>query len=302
MKKIKWLTTVLIVASIVLGVIGCNNPSGPDNVETQEERFVLIPAGTFQMGSSTGYSSKPVHEVTITKPFYMGKYEVTQAEYEKYCSYTGTDSPIPNWGYGDQYPAYYVSWYDALVYCNKRSLAEGLKPCYSISGNTDPSKWGSVPTSSNSTWNAVICDFEANGYRLPTEAEWEYAARAGDDTVDALTYSGTSDVKELGDYAWYSSNSGSKTHEVGTKKANAFGLNDMSGNVREWCWNWHTIIYNTETEGGSDPTGASAGAGRVLRGGGWSIGSNFCAVSYRGLSTPGFREGSLGFRVVRLAN
>ena len=136
------------------------------------EGFVLIPAGTFQMGSNEGYDrNKPVHEVTITKSFYMGKYEVTQAEYEVYCSY-GSDSPSSDYGDGDNYPAYYVSWHDALVYCNKRSMAEGLTPCYSISGNTAPKKWGTVPTSTDSTWNAVVCDWNANGYRLPTEAEY----------------------------------------------------------------------------------------------------------------------------------
>ena len=140
MKKIKWLTTVLIVASIALGIIGCSGPSVPIVPQgvVVPEGFVLIPAGTFQMGSNEGYSNnKPVHEVTITKPFYMGKYEVTQAEYEKYCSY-GSDSPSSSYGDGDNYPAYYVSWYDALVYCNKRSIAEGLTPCYSIKGSTDP--------------------------------------------------------------------------------------------------------------------------------------------------------------------
>ncbi len=259
--------------------------------------MVLIPAGTFQMGSEQG---QPVHEVSITKDFYMGKYEVTQAEYEKYCSY-GEGNPSSSRGNGDNYPAYHVSWYDALVYCNKRSMAEGLTPCYSISGNSDPSKWGRVPTSRDSTWNAAICNFEANGYRLPTEAEWEYAARAGDNTVDSLTYSGTSDVNKLCEYAWYFSNSSSKTHEVGTKKANDFGLYDMSGNVWEWCWNWHTSSYDTVTEGGNDPTGASSGDHRVYRGGGLSSDWDFCAVSYRNYYAPSYRTGDLGFRVVRTA-
>ena len=265
--------------------------------------MVLIPAGTFQMGSNAGYdANKPVHEVTITKSFYMGKYEVTQAEYEKYCSYTGSKSPSSSYGDGDNYPAYYVSWYDALVYCNKRSIAEDLTPCYSISDNTDPEKWGTVPTptSTDSTWDAVVCDWNANGYRLPTEAEWEYAARAGDNTVDSLTYSGTSDVNKLGEYyAWYTSNSSSKTHEVGTKKANAFGLYDMSGNVGEWCWNWFTNSYDAETEGGSDPTGSSAGFWHVYRGGGWSGYSDYCAVPYRASDGPRNRYSFLGFRVVR---
>ena len=232
----------------------------------------------------------------------MGKYEVTQAEYEKYCSYGGS-SPSSDKGDGDNYPAYYVSWYDALVYCNKRSMAEGLTPCYSISGSTDPSKWGTVPTSSNNTWNAVVCNWNANGYRLPTEAEWEYAARAEDNTVASLTYSGTSDVNKLGEYAWYSSNSNSKTHEVGTKKANGFGLYDMSGNVLEWCWNWFTNSYDAETEGGSDPTGSLAGSNRVCRGGSWNFNSGFCAVSYRYDGCyPNIRYYGLGFRVVRASS
>ena len=267
------------------------------------EGFVLVEAGTFKMGSNEGYGdNKPVHEVTITTPFYMGKYEVTQAEYEKYCSY-GSSSPSSSYGDGDNYPAYYVSWYDALVYCNKRSMAEELTPCYSISGSTDPEKWGTVPTSSNNTWNAVVCNWNANGYRLPTEAEWEYAARAGDNTVESLTYSGTSDVNQLGDYAWYFYSANDKTHEVGTKLPNAFGLYDMSGNVWEWCWNWFTDSYNAETEGESDPTGASAGSYRVLRGGSWSNFSDRCAVSYRsGNYGPYGRDYYLGFRVVRASS
>ncbi len=304
MKKIKWLTTVLIVASIALGIIGCSGPSVPIVPQgvVVPEGFVLIPAGTFQMGSNEGYSNnKPVHEVTITKPFYMGKYEVTQAEYEKYCSY-GSDSPSSSYGDGDNYPAYYVSWYDALVYCNKRSIAEGLTPCYSIDDSPNPEDWGVVPTSSNSTWDAVECNWTANGYRLPTEAEWEYAARAGDNTVDSLTYSGTSDVNELEKYAWYYDNSDYTTHEVGKKEANVFGLYDMSGNVWEWCWNWFTSEYDENTEGGSDPTGSSAGSDRVNRGGSWCNSSVGCAVSCRISNYPNGRSSNLGFRVVRLAN
>ena len=261
--------------------------------------MVLIQAGTFQMGSEQGFDdNKPILEVRITKDFYMGKYEVTQAEYEQYCTYGGL-SPSSDYGDGDNYPAYYVSWYDALVYCNKRSINEGLTPCYRINEETDPTKWGTVPTSSDSTWNAVVCDWEADGYRLPTEAEWEYAARAGDNTVDTLIYSGTN---KLGEYAWYSSNSSSKTHEVGTKKANAFGLYDMSGNVSEWCWNWYTSSYNTTTEGGNNPTGTLSGSIRVSRGGGWGSSSSYCSDSSRSNYNPYGRSHFLGLRLVRASS
>ena len=254
--------------------------------------FVLIKAGTFKMGSN---------EVTITKNFYMSKYEVTQGEYEDYCSYGGS-SPSSTKGDGNNYPAYFVSWYDALVYCNKRSIAENLTPCYSMNEETDPTKWGTVPTSSDSTWNGVVCNWGANGYRLPTEAEWEYAARAGDNTVDTLIYSGTNDVNKLGEYAWYSSNSSSKTHEVGTKKANAFGLYEMRGNVFEWCWNWKTSSYDTNTEGGSDPTGALSGSDRVLRGGSWTNNSDSCSVYNRNGNIPEKQANTIGFRVVRASS
>ena len=310
MRKIKWIGPILIM-SLLFGMVACKHST---DAPEAPEGFVLIPAGTFKMGSNVddfeefGYFfHKPGHEVTITKPFYMGKYEVTQAEYEKYCSYTGTDSPSSSYGDGDNYPAYYVSWYDALVYCNKRSMAEGLTPCYNIDNSTNPDEWGTVPTEEDDplcdTWDAVICDWNANGYRLPTEAEWEYAARAGDNTVDSFTYSGTSDSTEFEKYAWYYDyNSDSTTHEVGTKLPNAFGLYDMSGNVLELCWNWFTSEYDENTEGGSDPTGSSAGSGRVYRGGCWCDFSIGCSVSRHAYTDPYDRYNHLGFRVVRLSN
>ena len=197
-----------------------------------------------------------------------------------------------------------MSWYDAVVYCNRRSIAEDLTPCYAIGGETDPDEWGTVPTSSDSTWE-VTCNWEANGYRLPTEAEWEYAARAGDATTDKMTWSGTDTETKLKEYAWYTENSGNeagkekKTHQVGTKAANSLGLYDMSGNVWEWCWDWYGD-YSDESV--SDPHGGSSGGSRVYRGGGWLNSAYSCTVSRRRFNVPYSRNSDLGFRLVRSAN
>ena len=292
-KQICLFATVLFAVSTL--ILGCKIDVHTGGLG----EMVLIPSGTFQMGSNQGVdANKPVHEVTITKSFYIGKYEITQAEYEKYCSY-GKNKPNSRDGIGENHPAYYVSWYDALVYCNKRSIAEGLTPCYSILNSTVPDVWGPVPTSSDSTWDAVECDWNANGYRLPTEAEWEYAARAGDNTVDSLIWSGTSDEYKYDDYVWHGDNSLNTTNEVGRKKANNFDLYDMCGNVQELCWNWYTSTYDTTLEGGMDPLGANLGTKRVIRGGSWGTFIAQCAVSTRSSVSPYNCRSNIGFRVVR---
>jgi formylglycine-generating enzyme required for sulfatase activity len=233
--------------------------------------MVRIPAGTFTMGSPANEAGRDSDEVQrqvrISKDFLMGKYEVTQAEWK---AVMGSN---PSYFKGDNLPVECVSWYDAIEYCNALSKKEGLTPTYTINGTSV-------------TWNK-----NANGYRLPTEAEWEYACRAGTTTA---YYSG-SGVDSAG---WYGSNSGNKTHPVGEKTANKWGLHDTHGNVWEWCWDW----YGDYAKGSqTDPTGASSGSNRVIRGGGWfNIAANARSAS-RDWITPSSRYDILGFRLVRSA-
>jgi formylglycine-generating enzyme required for sulfatase activity len=204
---------------------------------------------------------------------------------------------------GSNKPVEKVSWYDAITYCNKRSLSEGLTPCYTVSG-VNFSGLVSVPTSNDATWNAASCNFSANGYRLPTEAEWEYFARGGNITNSGQTTCSGSDT--IGNVAWYyenaynglsSSDANYGTHPVKTKAKNSLNLYDMSGNVLEWCWDWYGSISAS-----TDSAGASSGSIRVCRGGSWDKVVYCCSVAFRDGHYPNLRNYNLGFRVVRTAD
>ena len=230
-------------------------------------RMILIPAGEFLMGSPDSDKDAfdgehPQHRVRITKPFYLGKYPVTQ---EQWQAVMGNN---PSYFKGPKNPVEQVSWDDCQ---------EFLKKLNAKLGSLHP---GNLPEG-------------AGEFRLPTEAQWEYACRAGSTT----RYCFGDDESTLGDYAWYNANSGSTTHPVGEKKPNAWGLCDMHGNVWQWCRDWYGGYADSGTD---DPTGPATGSYRVLRGGGWSGGAGFCRSAGRGGYSPVIRCRDLGFRVSRV--
>jgi len=252
--------------------------------------MVFVSGGTFQMGSNSltgNEESKPVNTVRVDD-FYLSKYEVTQHEWGKHMPALY----YQDYGTGSNYPVYFVSWYEVLAYSNKRSIAEGLNPCYSINGNTNPDVWGTIPATPNKLWDNVGCNWDANGYRMPTEAEWEYAAGGGKNR-HGYKFSGSEDYLKV---AWMEENSGDKLHEVGKKEPNELGLYDMSGNLYEWCWDWYQE-YPDITQPIS--TGPSTGIFRVERGGGWDRGVNACKIVSRYYFKPSVSYGGIGVRIAR---
>ena len=235
--------------------------------------MVLIKGGTFAMGSDKGKpDEKPVRTVTVSS-FYMDRCEVTQKEYGELMGQNPSRFTDPNG------PVERVRWSDCAQFCNARSQKEGLKPCY------DPKTW--------------VCDFSANGYRLPTEAEWEYACRAG--STGVLNVPGG--IAKLKTAAWTRKNSQEKTHPCGTLKPNKFGLKDMYGNVTEWCNDWYAP-YSGQKE--IDPKGPAQGTKRVLRGGSWQDREKNVYSSRRWADDPATADicqgyDTYGFRCVRKA-
>jgi formylglycine-generating enzyme required for sulfatase activity len=226
--------------------------------------MVLIAAGRFTMGDKNEVDSPP-HEVAVSA-FYMDKYLVTQEQFQKVM---GTN---PSRWKGDKSPVEQVRWSDAVRFCNKRSELEGLQPCYDTN-----------------TWQ---CTFDANGYRLPTEAEWEYAGRAGATTA---YFFGDSPAK-LGDYAWFEKNSGGRPRPVGQKQPNPWGLYDICGNVWEWCNDFYKVDYYAESPK-QDPKGPPTGENKVLRGGAWRFGEESARAGYRYNENPGYSDVCFGYDI-----
>jgi len=285
--------TTLKAKAYCVGWLDSETAVGDFLINLGLENFVLVPGGTFIMGDTRGGGNSnelPTHTVHLNS-FHIGTYELTQGEWQALMD----SNPASGYGVGPNYPVYNVSWYAVLKYCNLRSINEGLTPVYMISGSTNPATWGSVPTSDNATWNAVIYNWSANGYRLPTEAEWEYAARGATNTPDYL-YSGSDDINSV---AVYTGNTGMFTQPVGTKNPNSVGTYDMSGNVYEWCWD----RFGSYSSGPQfNPTGPSSGLDRVFRGGFFPAPEYYCRISRRSCDPPYISGYHVGFRLCRSAD
>jgi sulfatase modifying factor 1 len=242
-------------------------------VPTASSEMVLVARGTFRMGDKDEVDATP-HEVTVSS-FLIDRNLVTQEQYQKAMG----DNPS-RWK-GEKNPVEQVRWSDAVRYCNKRSELEGLEPCYDLT-----------------TW---VCRFEASGYRLPTEAEWEYACRAGTTT----RYFFGDNATKLGTYAWFDKNAGGRPRPVGQKQPNPWGLFDMNGNVWQWCNDFYKVDYYAGSAK-DDPRGPESGDKKVVRGGAWRFGAETCKAGYRYNESPGYADVCFGydiygFRCVRKA-
>ena len=243
--------------------------------------MVKIEGGTFLMGSKDNdklaqIDEKKQHQVKVNS-FELSKFEVSVWQWKKFVSATKSKMPEKqSWGWKDNYPINGITWEEAVTYCNWLSATEKLQPVYSKNGPN------------------YVCNFYANGYRLPTEAEWEFAARGGK-LAKATNYSGSDNANEI---AWHKTNSNKSPHTIGTKSPNKLGVYDMSGNVWEWCWDWYSENYYTNDKI-NNPRGPEMGEKRAVRGGSWDSELNCLRTANRVSTYPGKTHEFYGFRISR---
>lgn len=247
--------------------------------------MVFVEGGTFLMGSEDGdLDEMPTHWVTINS-FWIAKYPVTQ---ELWIDIMGIN---PSYFKGKKRPVETISWYDAIEFCNRLSEKEGLTPCYSEETRIKKTFFGRLAGLEE---DVINCNFYTDGYRLLTEAEWEFVARGGNKT-GGFEYSGHNEIEKV---AWYCANANGSTHDVGKKKPNELGIFDMSGNIHEWCWDLYSQRYYSVSEQ-SNPVGPLSGYYRVSRGGDWGSDESSCSVVKRHYFNPADGFGTLGFRLAR---
>jgi len=285
---------LLLAAVIQTGSwLGASEPAG------ESGGFVRIAAGSFTMGSPADEpgrrADEPLHAVTLTRAYWLQRTEVTGEQWRAVRAWA-LDNGYPDLPPGrngsagggcGRHPVTEISWHDAVKWLNAWSERDGRVPCYTVDGEVYRS----------GVSNTVACDFEGNGYRLPTEAEWEHACRAGTPTAlysGPIIHPGRAPLDaNLDRIGWYAGNSGGATHPVGLKQPNAHGLHDMSGNVWEWCWDWHGE-YGSEPR--TDPAGPASGAFRSSRGGSWGNQASRCRSAHRPEHATDVRSRRVGFR------
>lgn len=302
-------TAALIAATLIFA--SCSNGSGSDGTPADSYDAAtgkgIVGGVSFTMkaiaavtngnvGHADNSGDNNVHQVSLSA-YRIGETEVTQGLWTAVMGNNPSafKDNVESGEVQKKRPVENINWYQAIAFCNKLSLKLGLTPCYTVKVAGEPVNFemlafSAIPTSDNADWNGAVLDMNKTGFRLPTEAEWEWAAKGGTENK----WAGTNEQTQLVNYAWYDANS-SKTHEVKKKEPNGYGLYDMSGNVAEWCWNWYSSI--TPASGQTDPIGAASGTFRIKRGGYYSDTSANTTRAVRNGERPENSRAALGFRL-----